>query len=412
MPSHTTSVPFANLPADENAHISHVSSKPPSFAPPKRALGDITNLASHVFAAGGPVKIPRDASAKVVKPVMSGSAPVKHARRPSTAAPLTPRRRSLRLARHTSEAARTAGWCQAVPAAPGAVDGLFETVRLPHGVLDIDAKDASDELSNATYAKDVYESLFRSEAKVMVDAGYMARQKELSMKMRAILVDWLVDVHQRFDLRRETLHLAVNVADRFLEKVSVSRRRLQLVGVTALFIAAKYEEIYMPPVQDFVAITDSSYDVLEIYGMEARILNELGFRITVPTALPFLSRCIKAASAESGCKTEKLTHAAQYIVELGLQDCTMLKFRPSLRAAAAVRLAAKLCCVPIGWTRSMEFYSGGWGTSELDECEREMRRILKHERDVNGANRLSAIKRKFSIARFGCVSNTLSDGLR
>lgn len=412
MPSHTTSlhVPYS-LPTDENAHASHTSSKPPAVALPKRALGDITNLSSQPSTGGGPFKIPRDASTKVIKPLPSSSVPVRLARRPRTGAPLTPRRRSLRLVRQATEAARTAG-SHAYPTAPGSLDGLFTTVCLPEGLLDIDAPDSRDELSNATYAKDVYENLFQSEAKFMVDARYMLRQRELSVKMRAILVDWLVDVHQRFDLCGETLHLAVHVADRFLSAVSVSRRRLQLVGVTALFIAAKYEDIYMPPVKDFVAITDCSYDVLEIYEMEASILNELGFRVTVPSTLPFLRRCIKAARAESGCETEKLSYTAQYIVELGLQDFAMLRFRPSLRAAASVRLAAKLCYVPIGWSRSMEFYSGGWGTGELDECERELRRILNHERDVDGANRLTAVKRKFSVVKFGCVSNTLSDELR
>lgn len=77
--------------------------------------------------------------------------------------------------------------------------------------------------------------------------------------MRAILVDWLIEVHLKFKLLPETLYITVNVIDRFLEKQKVSKSRLQLVGVTALFIASKYEEIYPPELKDFVYITDGAY---------------------------------------------------------------------------------------------------------------------------------------------------------
>lgn len=77
--------------------------------------------------------------------------------------------------------------------------------------------------------------------------------------MRAILIDWLVDVHLKFKLLPETLYITVSIIDRFLERIKVSKSRLQLVGVTALFIASKYEEIYPPELKDFVYITDRAY---------------------------------------------------------------------------------------------------------------------------------------------------------
>jgi len=77
--------------------------------------------------------------------------------------------------------------------------------------------------------------------------------------MRSILIDWLVDVHLKFKLLPETLFITVNIIDRFLEKQRVSKSRLQLVGVTALFVASKYEEIYPPELKDFVYITDRAY---------------------------------------------------------------------------------------------------------------------------------------------------------
>ena len=74
----------------------------------------------------------------------------------------------------------------------------------------------------------------------------MIKQEDINEKMRAILVDWLVEVHLKFKLMPETLYLTVNLIDRYLEKEKIKRSQLQLVGVTAMFIASKYEEIYAP----------------------------------------------------------------------------------------------------------------------------------------------------------------------
>ena len=87
----------------------------------------------------------------------------------------------------------------------------------------------------------------------------MTQQKDINEKMRAILIDWLIDVHLKFKLVNETMFLTVNLIDRYLEKSQVSRQKLQLVGVTAMFIATKYEEIYPPDLRDFVYVTDKAY---------------------------------------------------------------------------------------------------------------------------------------------------------
>jgi G2/mitotic-specific cyclin-B, other len=86
--------------------------------------------------------------------------------------------------------------------------------------------------------------------------------------MRAILIDWLIEVHLKFKLLPETLFLTINLIDRFLEKAVIQRTKLQLVGVTSMLIASKYEEIYAPEVRDFVYITDKAYSKEEILKME------------------------------------------------------------------------------------------------------------------------------------------------
>lgn len=79
-------------------------------------------------------------------------------------------------------------------------------------------------------------------------AGYMRDQVDINEKMWAILIDWLVEVHLKFKLVPETLYLTINLIDRYLQSVNVNREKLQLVGVTAMLIASKYEEIYAPEV--------------------------------------------------------------------------------------------------------------------------------------------------------------------
>lgn len=112
--------------------------------------------------------------------------------------------------------------------------------------------------------------------------------------MRAILIDWLIEVHLKFKLLPETLFLTVNIIDRYLEKNhDVHRTKLQLVGVTSMLIASKYEEIYAPEVRDFVYITDKAYTKEEILKMEQSILYSLDFNITFPSSLRFLERFCK-----------------------------------------------------------------------------------------------------------------------
>ncbi len=91
------------------------------------------------------------------------------------------------------------------------------------------------------------------------NVDYMRNQPEITDKMRTILIDWLIEVHHKFKLQEETLFIMVNLIDRYLELALVKKRNLQLVGVTALMIAAKYEEIYPPELNDYVLITDRTY---------------------------------------------------------------------------------------------------------------------------------------------------------
>lgn len=117
--------------------------------------------------------------------------------------------------------------------------------------------------------------------------------------MRAILIDWLIEVHLKFKLLPETLFITVNVIDRYLEKQKVNKSRLQLVGVASLFIASKYEEIYPPELKDFIYITDRAYTKQDLLSMEFHILSTLSFDCTFPTPYRFLERYLKVLGEDT-----------------------------------------------------------------------------------------------------------------
>jgi hypothetical protein len=160
------------------------------------------------------------------------------------------------------------------------------------------------------------------------------KQPSINPMMREILVDWLVEVHRKFRLVPDSLYLAVNIVDRYLSQVTVTRDRLQLVGVASMLIAAKYEEIYPPEVKDCVYICDRAFTRQHVLEMELDILRKLNFMITVPTGQPFLCRFLFVTNASPTMKC-----AANYYLESMLQEYDVIGHRPSLVAAAAVCLA-------------------------------------------------------------------------
>lgn len=177
--------------------------------------------------------------------------------------------------------------------------------------------------------------------------SYMDSQPDLNPNMRALLVHWLAGVHDNFKLRSETLFSAVSLLDRFLMQKTTTRRNLQLVGVVALLIAAKFDESNPPTIQDFAELTDKSYSEEEIARMEVSMLTALEFRIYKPTSLHFLVRYHRRI-----CCVEEDRNLAQRILQLTLVDYNMLQYEPSHLAAAVFLVSNKLKQRKPAWTLS------------------------------------------------------------
>ncbi|KAL2988361.1 hypothetical protein AAZX31_11G082700 [Glycine max] len=227
-------------------------------------------------------------------------------------------------------------------------------------VLDIDTCDANNPLAVVDYIEDLY-----------------AHYRKL-------------EVHDKFDLLHETLFLTVNLIDRFLAKQTVARKKLQLVGLVAMLLACKYEEVSVPVVGDLILISDKAYTRKEVLEMEKLMVNTLQFNMSVPTAYVFMKRFLKAAQAD-----RKLELLAFFLVELSLVEYEMLKFPPSLLAAAAVYTAQ---CTIYGfkqWSKTCEWHSN-YSEDQLLECSTLMAAF--HQKAGNG--KLTGVHRKYCSSKF------------
>ena len=143
----------------------------------------------------------------------------------------------------------------------------------------------------------------------MAPASYLEGQgpnsKHLSTRMRATVVNWILNVHKKFKLKQETLFLAVNVADRFLASTLVAKDKLTLVAATSLLVASKFEDQWAPLLRDLVYVGSNSFTAKEVRGMERDMLNALKFQISVPTIFPFLARAAKAAQLKKSNPKKK-----------------------------------------------------------------------------------------------------------
>jgi len=148
----------------------------------------------------------------------------------------------------------------------------------------------------------------------MIDPNYLSRVQiptEVKDTSRAFLVEWIIDVHRKFRLQSETLYVTVRIIDRFLSKQSIKKSQLHILGVTALLISTKYEEIYPPDLKELLQVSENKFTRAQVLEMEMQILQVLEFDVTTPSALRFLQRYVKLSAISTD--TQKILFFAQYL---------------------------------------------------------------------------------------------------
>ncbi|KAF7349261.1 hypothetical protein MSAN_01715600 [Mycena sanguinolenta] len=228
---------------------------------------------------------------------------------------------------------------------------------------DLDADDADDPVMVSEYVVDIFKYLKQLELTTMPNPNYMASQTELAWKMRGVLNDWLIQLHVRFRLLPETLFLAINIIDRFLSARVVSLAKLQLVGVTCMFIAAKFEEI-----------ADSSYTEAEILQAERYVLKTLDWNMSYPSPVHYLRRISKADDYNLKART-----LGKYLIEIACLEWRLIAAPPSLLAAAAIWLA-RIALGEENWTPNLAHYSSYPESALLPTANLMLNYILKPSR--------------------------------
>ncbi|KAL5075687.1 hypothetical protein RYX36_014671 [Vicia faba] len=269
-------------------------------------------------------------------------------------------------------------------------------------IVDIDFN-IKDPQFCASIACEIYENLRVSENSKRPSIDFMEKiQTDINAGMRAILIDWLVEVAEESRLLPDTLFLAVNYLDRYLSGKAMNRQRLQLLGVSCMMIAAKYEEICSPKVEEFVYTTDNTYSKEQVLEMESSVLNFLKFEMTAPTTRCFLRRFITVAQQTCEVPLMQLEYLADYLAELSLIEYDMLKYTPSLIAASATFLA-KYILLPMEkpWNSMLRHYTG-YQASELHECVKGLH--LLYCNGYHNPPSITAIREKYSQHKFKFVA--------
>ena len=189
------------------------------------------------------------------------------------------------------------------------------------------------------YLNIIYYNLLKeqeNDLKPKADPEYMVKQKEINGQMRSILIDWIIDVHFKFGFTDETLFMTVLIIDRYLSVNQISRNKLQLLGITALMIACKHEEIDVPKIDDFIYITDNAYVRDEVYKMENDVLSTLDFELLYPSPIKFFEYLSLHFNFD-----KKKHMMGKYLMETFLLDTKINKYKPATISCACTYIVMK-----------------------------------------------------------------------
>ncbi|KAK2354425.1 G2/mitotic-specific cyclin S13-7 [Trifolium repens] len=246
--------------------------------------------------------------------------------------------------------------------------------------------DECNHLEVSEYIDDIYQYYWVTEAHSQTLSNYMSIQTEITPHMRGVLVNWLIEVHFKYDLMPETLYLTVTLLDQYLSQVNIKTSDMQLVGLTALLLASKYEDFWHPRVKDLISISAEAYTRDQMLGMEKLILRKLKFRLNAPTPYVFMVRFLKAAQSD-----KKLEHLSFFLIDLCLVEYEALAFKPSLLCASALYVARCTLKVTPTWTPLLHKHAR-YEVSQIRDCA-DM--ILKFHKAA-GKGKLKVAYEKYS----------------
>lgn len=247
-----------------------------------------------------------------------------------------------------------------------------------------------------TVLSDCYEHMLAAQHTPSEELRFSS--SEVSFGMRRILVDWMIEVAEEYKLVPETLFLSVSYTDVCLQKLNIRRSELQLLGVTCVLIAAKYEEIYAPRVDELCYITDHSYTSSDIIEMERTVLNCLAFSVSKPTTNTFLSFYLSSIPSSETC-----THMSSFLAELSLMEPDFTCFTPAVVAGAVIFVAEAYLSDDLPQVFQV---LDSLNHAQLSRCLDRVHKAFKNYE----ARSYSALHEKYSAQKYSCVSGVIARG--
>ena len=191
---------------------------------------------------------------------------------------------------------------------------------------------------NGDYINELYSNLLDEEKNLITKPkyGYMKYQTDINEKIRAILVDWIIEIHDKFHLKSITLYQTIWLIDSYLSLKYIKRTDFQLLGLGSLYIACKFREIYYPQFKDFFDATDGAYTKEDILRIEKDILKTVNYNLFPPCQEDFYNIIAKSFGFN-----EKQYYLGKYFMENSLIDYNMIKYSSSVIAVSCSYIVMK-----------------------------------------------------------------------
>ena len=191
------------------------------------------------------------------------------------------------------------------------------------------------------YFDEILYSLLKEESEFisnkMIDCNYLLNtESEITPEMRAMVVDWLLEVHQIFHFQEKCLFTTIQLMDKYLSKKLISIDQFQLLALTSLNIASKQEEVEYPILDNFITISKNTVTKQEMIDMENDLISTIKFDILSPTVLDFFQIYASISNLNPVEVSQGL-----YIMNILLIDINMLKYKNSILAFAVLKLITK-----------------------------------------------------------------------
>ncbi|UJR25233.1 hypothetical protein I4U23_006585 [Adineta vaga] len=283
--------------------------------------------------------------------------------------------------------------------------------------FDCDSGDRHNIITASEYVGDICKYWRELEQHTPIRQNFLLNRREgtASPQNRAVLIDWLYQVHDRFKLLSDTFHMTINFIDRYLQLVDVSKHELQLIGSAALLLACKYEEMTIPGMNDFVYVSDNAYSKEDMKEMERRIISTLSYDLGRPLSINYLRRYSKIIQATD------LEHTlGKYLLDLTFIDHSFSHLLPSYISACASFLSRYLLAykrvtsstsmsllIEHLWPEKFMLFHTGYTFEQLRQGIEQLGQLLIGQ----DTTKLKSVQKKFSqsnmfsIAQHNCCKS-------